>query len=218
MTRTQPVHQPVNRLGFDSPPARPMLPQSERDRGKLWSDIVFEAALALRGQLTSRNENIVAAAANTLIDLERTRMRHSRPVAGSSSQSEAQEEFDRESRNRWATEDADEEEIDGEEQEELEAQAETIIRSAPAPAPAPVAKTSTPIEKPEPPPYVPDRQLGHALEVRAMWNIREDGKPEVERRPMTLAAAEELVAKELEASGVRATDIPPGEFWERVRG
>ncbi len=122
-TRTQ----PQNRIGFDSPqPVQPELPQSERERGRLWSDIVFEAALALRSQLTSRDEAVVAAAATTLIDLERTRMRHDRPVAGSSSQSEAQDEFDRQSRNRWDSEDDEGAELD-----DLEARAEAIVKPKP---------------------------------------------------------------------------------------
>ena len=87
----------LNRLGahFDAPPATKLaVPKSERDRGRLWSDIVFDAVLALHGQLKSRSDSVVAAAANSIIELERTRMRHSQTVAGSSLDSEAQQEFD----------------------------------------------------------------------------------------------------------------------------
>ena len=89
---------PVNRIGahYDSPPiARPSLPKGERARGQLWSDVVFEAVLALRNQLTSRSESVAAAAANSILELERTRMRHAKPLAGSRYLTEAQEEFER---------------------------------------------------------------------------------------------------------------------------
>ncbi len=40
---------PLNRLGYDSPPAQlPELPKSARERGRLWSDAVFQAVLALK--------------------------------------------------------------------------------------------------------------------------------------------------------------------------
>ncbi len=42
---------PMNRFGFDSPPAElPALPQSARERGRLWSDTVFQAVLVLKKQ------------------------------------------------------------------------------------------------------------------------------------------------------------------------
>ncbi len=68
---------PINRIGahFDSPPiTRPVLPKGEQARGQLWSDVVFEAVLALRNRLTSRNESVAASAANSILELERTRM------------------------------------------------------------------------------------------------------------------------------------------------
>lgn len=77
--------QPVNRIGahFDSPSApKRVLPQTERERSRLWSDMVFNALLALQKQLDSRNEAVVAAAANSILELERTRMRHDQTVAG----------------------------------------------------------------------------------------------------------------------------------------
>ena len=71
------------RIGRDSPnPVRRELPKSERERKDLWGDTVLEAVLALRDQLSSRNEQIVAAAANSIIELERTRMRHDQHVSG----------------------------------------------------------------------------------------------------------------------------------------
>ena len=92
------VTHPINRIGahFDSPPnTRPVLPQGERARGQLWSDVVFEAVLALRNQLTSRNDAHAAAAANSILELERTRMRHAKHLAGSRNVNEEMEEFER---------------------------------------------------------------------------------------------------------------------------
>ena len=63
-------------------PSKPELPKTERERGKLWGDVVLEAVLALRNQLGSRNEDIVAAAANSILELERTRMRHDKCLSG----------------------------------------------------------------------------------------------------------------------------------------
>ena len=91
---------PIYRLGFDSPPAElPALPQSARERGRLWSDTVFQAVLALKKQLTHRDADIVAAAANSILELERTRMRHGTQVAGSEEVSEAQLEYEEEQRH-----------------------------------------------------------------------------------------------------------------------
>ncbi len=90
----------MNRLGFDSPPAElPALPQSARERGRLWSDTVFLAVLALKKQLTHRDADIVAAAANSILELERTRMRHGTRVAGSEEVSDAQLEYEEEQRH-----------------------------------------------------------------------------------------------------------------------
>ncbi len=63
-------------------PVKAPLPECERERGRLWNDAVLEAVLALKNQLGSRNEEIVAAAANSILELERTRMRHDKTVSG----------------------------------------------------------------------------------------------------------------------------------------
>ena len=74
---------PINRIGTYLETPRPVLPTTEIERGQLWSDVVFEAVLALRTQLGSHNEAISAGAASTILELERTRMRHDKNVAGS---------------------------------------------------------------------------------------------------------------------------------------
>ena len=91
-----------NRIGAhfaDSPATTaelPELPKSARERGRLWSDAVFQAVLALKQQLTHVDVGVVAAAANTIIALEQTRMRHGASVAGSEAESEAQLQFEAE--------------------------------------------------------------------------------------------------------------------------
>ena len=199
-TRTQ----PHNRIGFESPqPVRPELPQSERERGRLWSDIVFEAALALRGQLTSCDEAVVAAAATTLIDLERTRMRHDRAVAGSSSQSEAQDDFDRQSRGRWNSEDDE----DNAELDDLEARAEAMVK------PPPVAT-----------PYVdatrfdePEVFQQHVAEARERLEEDEARSPEAFRERVTTERVLRYVEDVLRIGRAKASDIRPGGFWEFVK-
>ena len=199
-TRTQ----PTNRIGFDSPqPDRPVLPQSERERGRLWSDIVFEAALALRGQLTSRDEAVVAAAATTLIDLERTRMRHDRAVAGSSSQSEAQDDFDRQSRGRWVSEDDE----DTAELDDLEARAEAMVKPTPVASPY---VDATRFDEPE----IFHR---HAAEARECLEEDEARSPEAFRERVTTERVLRYVEDVLRMGRAKASDIRPGEFWAFVK-
>ncbi len=91
---------PMNRLGYDTPPATlPELPRTARERGFLWSDAVFQAVLALQKQLTHPNAAVVAAAANSILGLEETRLRHGRDVAGSERVSTEQLEFEAEERD-----------------------------------------------------------------------------------------------------------------------
>ena len=95
---------PINRLSahFDASPVElPELPQSARERGQLWSDAVFQALLALQKQLTHRDAAVVAAAANSILELERTRIRHGRSVAGSELVSSAQLEYEAEQSRKF---------------------------------------------------------------------------------------------------------------------
>ena len=100
---------PMNRVGahFDpSPVELPELPQTARGRGQLWSDTVFQAVLALKKQLTHRDIAIAVAAANSILELERTRMRHGTFVAGSEEVSEAQLEYEAEQSGKFDRMDA----------------------------------------------------------------------------------------------------------------
>ena len=90
--------QTHNRIAPHFATPEPELPKSARERGKLWSDTVFQAILALKAQLRSPDAHIVMAAANSILEMERTRMRHTKNLAGSQHVSEAQEEFEAEER------------------------------------------------------------------------------------------------------------------------
>jgi hypothetical protein len=52
------------------------------DRSRVWSDALFAAVAALQDQLSHPNAEIVREAATLLIDLEKTRLRHDRPLSG----------------------------------------------------------------------------------------------------------------------------------------
>ena len=94
MIATLPIAQ--NRIASHFPTPEPELPQSARERGRLWSDTVFQAVLALKAQLRNPDAHIVMAAANAILEMERTRMRHAKSLAGSEHVSEAQEEYEAE--------------------------------------------------------------------------------------------------------------------------
>ena len=87
MPATIPIHRAP---AYDAPP-KPIIPKSPRARGQLWSDAIFEAVMALKNQLSSRSESVVAAAATALLDLERTRMRHGQDLCGSDTSSDEAE-------------------------------------------------------------------------------------------------------------------------------
>ena len=94
---------PFNRIGFDSHRVEaelPPLPKSSRERGELWSDAVLHAVLTLKRQLTHQDAAIAMGAANSILELERTRIRHGRNVAGSEIVTEARRQFDEEESRR----------------------------------------------------------------------------------------------------------------------
>ena len=94
---------PINRIGFDSHRIEaelPPLPKSSRERGELWSDAVLHAVLTLKRHLTHQDAAIAMGAANSILELERTRIRHGRNVAGSEIVTEARRQFDEEESRR----------------------------------------------------------------------------------------------------------------------
>ena len=202
--------QTAPRFGFDSPPkVRPVLPQSERDRGKLWSDVVFEAVLALRELLTSRSEAISSGAANTILDLERTRMRHDKCLAGSSSPSEAQLEFERESRLPPSRASYDDE------LDELATLAEAIPPPKPRPAKVEATPAPAPVEKPFSPGSRREEQelfQIHAAEAFAI--LVENRCPGDDGPPVTMEDAMVFVETQFETWNLKSSDVPSGKFWD----
>ena len=199
----------VNRLGYDSPPpTRPILPKGERARGQLWSDVVFEAVLALRTQLISRNESIAAAAANSILELERTRMRHDKSVSGSRSVNEAREEFERDPSGEA-----------GEGEEESESSRDDRF-----PTRRRADRDGLPIFTDPPQPLVDGletrRHDEDAPEESAFENhtrtVR-DYFTGVLLRPMTEQESEDYVEAKLWSWTVGASAIPRGGFIDRLR-
>lgn len=184
---------PANRIGahFDSPPvAKPALPKTERERGKLWSDVVFDAVLALHNQLNSRSEAVVAAAANTILELERTRIRHSKDIAGSSQESDAPAELDP--------------------LEKLEPL--PGLRSKPRVEKKP--KVPKPTLPPAPANPLDDATLMqfHAQDAMADLEELHARIPGHDCRPVTLERAEGYVRSICNTYDLKLSQIPPGEF------
>ena len=185
--------QPRNRLGahFDAAPApKPALPATARGRGQLWSDIVFDAVLALHNQLNSRSEAVVAAAANTILELERTRIRHSKDIAGSSQESDAPAEF-----------------------EPLE-KLEPLPGLRSKPRVEKRLKVPKPTLPPAPANPLDDATLMrlHAQEATADLEALHARIPGHDCRPVTLERAEGYVRSICNEYGLKLSQIPPGEF------
>ena len=60
----------------------PPLPATAEGRSALLADAVFAAVAALQRLLTHADPNVVMRAAEMILDFEKTRLRHGRPVAG----------------------------------------------------------------------------------------------------------------------------------------
>ena len=185
--------QTHNRLGahFDAPPApKRGLPKTERERGQLWSDVVLDAVLALHKQLESHNEAVVAAAANSILDLERTRLRHGKDLAGSTHKSDA--------------------EVDSDERCELDPLPDLGRKSATERKP----RAEKPTLPPAPAEPLDDatllrRHAEEALDVLAELNAT---LPERLRKPVTMETAEGYVRSVCGEYRLKLSDIPPGHF------
>ena len=57
-------------------------PATPADLSAVWSNAVFAAVAALQRQLTDDDPEVVREAAGAILDLEKTRLRHGREVAG----------------------------------------------------------------------------------------------------------------------------------------
>ena len=58
------------------------VPKCAKARGELYSEVLMEAVLTLRVQLRHPNAEIARNAAESILDLERTRMRHGKSISG----------------------------------------------------------------------------------------------------------------------------------------
>ena len=148
-----------NRIGthFEAKP-RPVLPATERERGRLWGDVVLEAVLALRDQLSSRNEAVVSAAAHSLLELERTRMRHDQMLSGTRTGQYGLGEVDPDAeKTHWSHSDTGDD--------------DPVPEPPPPPRPTPKSKRPPPgtVAEFEPlyPVFVPGTREEHIDEVRA---------------------------------------------------
>ena len=63
-------------------PEAPNPPPTPAELGRVWSGAVFAAIAALQAQLTADDPAVARAAANSILDLEKTRLRHGRELAG----------------------------------------------------------------------------------------------------------------------------------------
>jgi hypothetical protein len=85
MTATHPIPVTVNRIAghlpADAAPTIP-LPNSPQERRDLWQDALAAATLHFLGRLAHRDPNVAGAAAHAIFDLEKTRLRHGRDLAG----------------------------------------------------------------------------------------------------------------------------------------
>ena len=208
---------PLNRVGahFDSAPTSKLaLPQGERARGQLWSDAVFEAVQALRIQLHSRSEPIAAAAANSILELERTRMRHDKCLAGSRNLNEDQDEFER---NPTCAEDDDDD--DHELDEELTARGDQF----------PTGRQAGRVENPSPSETLVDELETRRHEVSAEPEAADENNFEnhtrtvrnyfasVLGRPMTVQESEEYVSEKLRGYMLTANCVPRDKFINQMR-
>lgn len=85
MTATHPAPATVNRIAghlpADSAPTIP-LPNTPEERRDLWQDALAAATLYFMGRLAHRDPEVAGEAAHAIFDLEKTRLRHGRDLAG----------------------------------------------------------------------------------------------------------------------------------------
>jgi hypothetical protein len=75
---------PANRMKgyFAANKPKRQLPKTPQERHELLSDCVMEAILAARDLLNDEDKSVVLKAAETILKVERTRIRHDRNVSG----------------------------------------------------------------------------------------------------------------------------------------
>jgi hypothetical protein len=80
MEREAPANRMKGYFAADKP--KRQLPKTPQERHELLSDCVMEAILAARDLLTNEDATVVLKAAETILKVERTRIRHDRNVSG----------------------------------------------------------------------------------------------------------------------------------------
>ena len=83
MTATQTNTATVNRIaGHLLADAASTVPATPRARRDLWQDALAAAMLCFKGRLAHRDPDVAGDAAHAIFDLEMTRIRHGRDIAG----------------------------------------------------------------------------------------------------------------------------------------
>jgi hypothetical protein len=82
MTATLP-RPATNRIAEHLPPAPIPVPVSPEDRRDAWAETLAAAATFYRSRLGHRDADVAERAARAIFDLEKTRLRHGRDLAGS---------------------------------------------------------------------------------------------------------------------------------------
>ncbi len=72
----------VNRIAGYGPVTPPPVPASPEGRQAAWSDALFAAVLFYQSRLTHPDPEVAERAARAIFDLEKTRLRHGREMAG----------------------------------------------------------------------------------------------------------------------------------------
>ncbi len=83
MTATQTNTAAVNRIAGHLPvDPTPSVPATPRERRDLWQDALAAAMLFFKGRLAHRDPDVAGDAAHAIFNLEMTRIRHGRDIAG----------------------------------------------------------------------------------------------------------------------------------------
>lgn len=72
----------VNRVANYLAPAAPPVPETAEGKRDAWSQALFAAAMFYQSRLAHPDPDVAERAARALFDLEKTRLRHGRELAG----------------------------------------------------------------------------------------------------------------------------------------
>jgi hypothetical protein len=213
MTATLEPEAVAHRLsGYFATPKKPEYPQSEQERYEIFSDCVMAAILAARKLLTSEDPAVVLKAAETILKIERTRIRHNRNVSGCRPPLREIAEIPSAAKHSTTDEKA-REEIESMfanleklfAQHEAEESEEEQVEAAPPVKPAPVfAKTE-------------DEALAwHAEELRAGMKRAAMHNPNEGLREVSEVEADQILRLQFREWKIAAIGIPKGGYWRAV--